>query len=67
VSREDELRQRADEFARRAAAATNDEEKVQLLTLAQAYRELADEREAKGGSSRSPSTQRTDDDCVGES
>ena len=49
-SREEELRPKADEFARRAAAASNDEERVQLLAVAQAYRELADERYARGGS-----------------
>jgi hypothetical protein len=49
VLREEELRQRADEFATRAAAATNEEERVQLLTVAQACRELADEIEARGG------------------
>jgi hypothetical protein len=43
-ARERELLQKAEEeFTRRAAEARNDEERVQLLTVAQAYKELAEE------------------------
>jgi hypothetical protein len=51
-SREKELRRKASEFAQRAAAAGNSEERVQLWTVAQAYSELADERAAKGTARR---------------
>jgi hypothetical protein len=47
MSREDELRQKAEEFATRAAAATNDEERVELVTVVQAYTSLPTRRRRK--------------------
>jgi hypothetical protein len=52
-----ELQQKAQEFANRPAGAGNDEERVQLLTIAQAFRELAAELAA--ASKRSPSSDPT--------
>ena len=51
-SRKEQLRQKAEEFARRRAAASSDEERVDLLTVAQAYSELADVKVAKGTARR---------------
>jgi hypothetical protein len=47
VSRPRQLRRKASDFERRAATAETEEERVQLLTVAQACKDLADEKDQK--------------------
>jgi hypothetical protein len=46
LSRADEYRSYAAECVRLAQRAANDEDRARLLTMAQAWRELADKRDA---------------------